>query len=311
MENLGNSQAEKSFTINEDGSITRSNNGGTQNQNGSSYNGCIWFIILAIITVVVVAFIINNKKSTHDADDATIVEDSTVVEEIVEADTVAADIGIDYATVSYLNVSDEDIYMNASGGEVEISVSTDGDWWISTDTESWGHTSSYGKTITLRLEKNSSSSTRTDYFVISAGDYTKRVNITQYGNTEPSADIENIWVDYNVYNSGCKGMKIHVKFSVNNMNGKTIYVYAYFYYADNTTELHDSHGNNLQFYGYGTSNYERCTFTDFNIFVPYNGLNMGAGTGSVNLSFDISIADASENQLTRNNNTSFQFSRGE
>lgn len=306
-----NPQEGQSFTINEDGSITRSNSGGGSNHNDSS-NGCIWFVILAVIVIIIIVIISNNNAS-HDSTDHSTFEDSDTIELVDDPAiiSVAEEANENnYLTASYLNVSDNDIYMNAAGGEVEISVSTDGEWSITTDTESWGHTSSYRETITLRLDKNTSSATRTDYFVVSADSYTKRINITQYGNTEPSAEIESVWADHNINNNGYTGMKIHVKFNVNNMNGKTVYLYAYFYYGDNATPLHDSYGNNLKFYGYGTPSYDNATFSDFTIFVPYQGLNMGLDSGSVDLSFDISITDGSGNQLARHNNTSFIFSRG-
>ena len=114
-------------------------------------------------------------------------------------------------------------------------------------------------------------------------------------------------MDHGVYQNGQQGMKIHVKFTVDNMNGKTIYAYAYFYWGDNTTPLHDQYGNNLSFYGYGTPSYDSARFDDFTIFVPYAGLNMQPGQGSVSLSFDISIRTTSGAELDRDNNTQITF----
>lgn len=45
-----------------------------------------------------------------------------------------------------------------------------------------------------------------------------------------SAKIEQVWLEYNVYSGNERGMKIHVKFSVNNMLNKSGNVVAYFYF---------------------------------------------------------------------------------
>ena len=49
-----------------------------------------------------------------------------------------------------------------------------------------------------------------------------------------SCDIHNMWVEHNVYQSGYVGMKIHIEFTVDDCQGKTIQCCAYFY---------DSYGN--------------------------------------------------------------------
>lgn len=300
------------YRVNEDGSVTKINSGGSSGENsggnnsgGSSDNGgCIWFIIIAVIIGIIVA--ISNSGSSDSDNYAA---DSAVVEEVVAAEEVVAVEEV-YTTPSatYLNVSDDDIYMSADGGSTDITVSSDGDWYIDVDAANWGHLTKYSNSVTLRVDRNNSTSSRTDYFVIKSGNYTRRINITQRGNTSPTADIERIWMDHGVYQNGVQGMKIHVKFTVDNMNGKTIYAYALFYWGDNTTPLHDQYGNNLSFYGYGTPSYDSARFDDFTIFVPYAGLNMQPGQGSVNLSFDISIRTSSGTELDRDNNTQITFS---
>ncbi len=298
------------YRVNEDGSVTKINSGGSSggnsggnNSGGSSDNGgCIWFIIIAVVIGIIVA--ISNSGSS-DSDNY--VADSAVVEEVVVEEVVPTE-EVYTPSTSYLNVSDDDIYMSAEGGSTDISVSSDGDWYIDVDAANWGHLTKYSNSVTLRVDRNTSTSSRTDYFVIKSGNYTRRINITQWGNTSPTANIERIWMDHGVYQNGTQGMKIHVKFTVDNMNGKTIYAYALFYWGDNTTPLHDQYGNNLSFYGYGTPSYDSARFDDFTIFVPYSGLNMQPGQGTVNLSFDISIRTSSGTELDRDNNTQITFS---
>ena len=97
-------------------------------------------------------------------------------------------------TATHLNVSSDNISYSYSGGTRTITVSTDGEWQISTGTAGWGHTSISGNTITLKVDENTSSSSRTDYFVIKSGSKEKRINISQDGKpaTRLSVSTENI-----------------------------------------------------------------------------------------------------------------------
>lgn len=254
------------------------------------FNGCSIIFILMFIGIIITVIVLNNDEISDDN-----IENSKTT--------------IDEKTATYLSVSNDNLISDSEGGVYEININTDGNWEISTGTAFWGHISKEVGSLTLTIDKNATNSYRSDYFVVKAGNYEKRINIKQYANTNPSASIEKIWMEYNIYKNGYLGMNIHVKFNVYNMNGKTIYGYAYFYYSDNTTPLHDANGNNLKFYNYGISNYDQCIFNDLTIFVPYFGLNMGSGTGSVTLSFDISIVDASGNQFARIDNTQFIYTQ--
>lgn len=79
-----------------------------------------------------------------------------------------------------LDVSTSNVEFIADGGSKTITVSTDGEWRISTETNSWGHTNINGNAITLRVDANNGDS-RTDYFVIKSGNMEKRINISQDG----------------------------------------------------------------------------------------------------------------------------------
>lgn len=310
------------YRVNDDGSVTRIDSGpnGYQRNNnpggGSSNNmGCFWPFIIAIIAIFIIV-LSNIDSSESEADsletiDPVEIDVPDIPVETLAVETLSADttIAIDYTHVTtYLSVSDDNIYIDADGGYTEIEVSTDGEWYIDVDVAEWGHLTKRSNSVTLRIGTNPSSSSRTDYFVLKSGEHTRRINITQYGNTSPTANIENIWMDHGVYQNGIQGMKIHVKFTVDNMNGNTIYAYAFFYWGDNITPLHNQYGNNLSFYGYGTPSYDSARFDDFIIFVPYAGLNMAPGQGTVSLSFDISIRTSSGSELDRKNNTQITFS---
>lgn len=83
-------------------------------------------------------------------------------------------------SATHLSVSTDNVSFSSSGGSSSITVSTDGEWRISTETNSWGHTSINGNTITLRVDANDGDS-RTDYFVVKSGSMEKRINISQDG----------------------------------------------------------------------------------------------------------------------------------
>ena len=97
-------------------------------------------------------------------------------------------------SATHLSASPDNVSFSSSGGTRTITISTDGEWRISTGTAGWGHTSISGNTITLRIDENTSSSSRTDYFVIKSGSKEKRINISQDGKpaTRLSVSTENV-----------------------------------------------------------------------------------------------------------------------
>ena len=295
--------------INEDGSVTRIDGGGSSNSRnnqpsnnsgGSSNNsGCVWFIIIAVIIGIVIVAVNSGSSDSSDHASDTVAVEEVVVEEAPVVEEVYT------SSTTYLRVSDDDINIDATGGSRDITVYTDGDWYIDVNTEDWGHLTKYADSVTLRIELNSSSSSRSDYFVIKSGDYSKRINIFQAGDNTPSGNITHVWVDHNVYYNGVKGMKIHASYDVANMKDKNVYMYTYFYYEDNSTPLKNPYGNALSMSSYNIASYENTIFNDTWHFIPYTNLNMQPGYGLIDLSFDVAIKDASGNQLDRNENNRF------
>lgn len=115
---------------------------------------------------------------------------------VIKSGTYTERINISQAgkSATRLSVSTENVSFSYTGGSRTITVSTDGEWQISTGTAGWGHTSINGNTITLRIDENTSSSSRTDYFVIKSGSKEKRINISQDGKpvTRLSVSTENV-----------------------------------------------------------------------------------------------------------------------
>lgn len=297
-----NNVPSKDYSINSDGSVTR-NNGPTRRNGGDDNNsGCIWTIIIIVVCIVIGVIIAINSCGNEEVEEEYIGE--APIEECEEAP--AEDFYADNVDATYLNVSDDDVYFDADGGSVTINVSTDGDWEIGTSTASWAHIYTYSSSLELSVDEYSGSSDRTDWFTIKAGDYERRIDITQWGSSEPSASIKSVWVDHNQHYNGYKGMLIHIKFTTENLLNQTVYVYAYFYYEDNVTSLHNQYGDDIYFYGTGNNIYTSSTYEDFRIFVPYDGLNMAPG--SYTLSFDI-VVKCNGSTLARDENNQFNLNK--
>lgn len=205
-----------------------------------------------------------------------------------------------------LSLSSYELNFEASGGTKTITITTNGTWYISTDMLSWGHLTKDGNNLKIKLDPNTNSSSRTDYFIIKAGNLERRVNVTQKGDNKPSASIVSITQSHNKpYNMYTTCMTIEVEFETNNLQYKKVYCYAYFYGADNRTPLHDQFFNHISISQSDTAPYENTFFT-MTLVMPYLNLNMAPG--SHNLTFDIVIKDSSGKVLARQDNNSFQFS---
>lgn len=295
------------FIINADGTITRKGSTSSGNGGSSDNTGCIWAVVIAVCVIVGIIIAVNSNSNSSSYSDPQPVA-SEVVSKTDDSGYEETYEEPENHEATYLSVSESSVTFDSDGGSIDIEISTDGEWEIGTSTADWGHLSIHSSSVTLRVGSYSGDEDRTDWFTIKAGNYEKRIDITQYADNEPSANIERVWVDHNEYYNGTNGMMIHADISVENLEGETVYVYTYFYQGDNSTPLHDPYGNNLYFYGTGNVNHKSGRFEDFKIFVPYVGLNMAPG-GSGTLSFDVSVKCGGE-QLDRDNNNQFTFSSG-
>lgn len=295
------------YTIDEDGTIRYIERKSPRPSNKEGNSGCVWLTIIVVCILVGIFIAVKSNSSDNSYS-----EPEKVVSEVVnnnsseEEETYVEETSNE---ATYLSVSESSVTFDSDGGSIDIDISTDGEWEIGTSTADWGHLSIHSSSVTLRIDSYSGDEDRTDWFTIKAGDYEKRIEITQHADNEPSANIERVWVDHNEYNNGYKGMLIHVEFTTENLLGKTVYVYAYFYQSDNQTPLHNQYGDKLYFYGTGSPSYKSARFGDFKIFVPYVGLNMAPGV-SGDFSFDIEVKDGSGTLYDRDENNSFTFSSG-
>lgn len=128
-----------------------------------------------------------------------------------------------------------------------------------------------------------------------------------------SGNVENVWVDYDQWQNGKKGMLIHVKFTVDGMRGREGKCVAYFKYEG---------GDFLKDYNndYGTTggqvccpdsftpNYDSTRFSDFRLFMPYDELHMAKG--KYDLAFHILIYDQdTQEDIVRSSDQNFTFTQ--
>lgn len=199
-------------------------------------------------------------------------------------------------------------HFSENGGTETFSVSTSASTYEVVLLPDWCKVESKSSSsFTIRCERYNGSSERSDWFKVKAAGKEIRIDVRQDAVSGPSAEINSVTVDRNVFNGMVKGMKIHVSFDVNGMNGRSGYVRIQFYQGDNATPLHDPNYNALVSKHSWRSNYDNCTWSDYEIFVPYTYLNMAPGYH--NLSFDVSILNSAGTQMTRKENFRFTFSR--
>lgn len=92
-----------------------------------------------------------------------------------------------YSNSSRLDLSTDSLHYTSSSGSRSITVTTNGGWNISLGAASWVHLSQSGSTLTVRVDQNYSSDSRTDYFKLKSGDKEKRVDIYQSGSSSSSS----------------------------------------------------------------------------------------------------------------------------
>ena len=91
------------------------------------------------------------------------------------------------------------VSLDEDGGYRSFSVNTDGDSYDVTLLPSWCSVTDKTKTaFTIKYEANNSGSKRKDWFKVSSGEKSVRIDVSQQS-SGPSAEIEKVWVDHNYY----------------------------------------------------------------------------------------------------------------
>ena len=179
-----------------------------------------------------------------------------------------------------------DSNLSAASGQITYKVATDADSYEVTSLSSWFKVIAQGtESFTISYEENPKRTERTDWFKVKAEGMEVKINLTQAAQ-KITGEIKDITVEHNVFKDGVKGMKILVDFSVQNMKGIDGSCAVYFYY-ENGNRVKDSNGS------YATSDnqaathktikpsYDNSSYTDVEIFMPYNELEVGTGKHSL------------------------------
>ena len=151
---------------------------------------------------------------------------------------------------NYLKVdgytSTRNSHFSENGGKETFSVSTNASSYEVVLLPSWCTVESKNSSsFTIRCERNNSRSERSDYFKVKAAGMEIRINVKQNGASGPSAVINSVTVDHNVFNGMVKGMKINIKFDTEGMLNKRVTATALFYYGDNVTPLNNGYGGQV------------------------------------------------------------------
>ena len=110
----------------------------------------------------------------------------------------------------------------------------------------------------------------------------------------PSATFDKLWIDYDVFDNGIRGMKIHVKFTAYEMKDMDAYVAIYFQSDDeNATWLMDKNSKYNSTDGYVADyrskkpQYDPAIYNDLDVFMPYSELDLDQG--EYDLAMDVKL----------------------
>ena len=109
--------------------------------------------------------------------------------------------------------------------------------------------------------------------------------------TGPEAHVQKVWVDHNQYQNSIKGMRIHVRFDVDNFKGYQGSVVAYFYDKNgeplkDTNQNYNTTGGNVSVGDSFRPPYDNSIYKDYPLFMPYRELHL---SGKHNLKFRIQV----------------------
>jgi hypothetical protein len=112
----------------------------------------------------------------------------------------------------------------------------------------------------------------------------------------PTAMIRFIYTDQNVWLNGLKGMNVHISFNVQGLQGKNGQVVVYFYYSEGQPlfasyySQYKTQNNHVAAFKGFVPRFQSSDYNDFQLFMPYSGLNMKPG-GASHLRFHVLVFD--------------------
>lgn len=137
----------------------------------------------------------------------------------------------------YLTLSKTSLSFTSYGGTETISIRSNNTWRIKVNVASWVHITSSGNTLTIKIDENTTSSQRSDYFVIEAGGEEKRVYIKQSGrsNTSTYSSYSTYYPPYtNTYSSHSTNSSYSNTYSSYRKSYDRFFIVEYQYCGDAT-----------------------------------------------------------------------------
>ncbi len=111
---------------------------------------------------------------------------------------------------------------------------------------------------------------------------------------EPRATFQKLWIDYDVFENGIKGMRIHAKFTAYDLINTDAYLAIYFKYDDELgAYLKDKNGKFVSTDGYVAVYksikplYNPAVFEDLPVFMPYSEIDLDPG--DYDLALDVKL----------------------
>lgn len=170
---------------------------------------------------------------------------------------------------------------DADGGSKTYDISTNGsDWYVSDIPDFCEVTNKRANSLTIRCATNTSTHDRKDFLKIICGD--KSVQVVVFQEAGKSIEINKVWADLNILESGEYGMVIHVDFSALDVEQHVLNVSACFEYSDGTP-LKDSDGSYRTSTGQVAvektvkAQFDYSQWGDFKLFMPYSQIHTPSG----------------------------------
>ncbi len=169
-----------------------------------------------------------------------------------------------------------------------------------------------GSEKSVKIEINQAAKKRTASTNYNPTDGGIAVYNPNVANTTPAitGSISKVWVEYNVVEKGETGMRIHVKFNINNMNGQIGHVIAFFDHQDgqalNSRDgQYETTGKTVCLYGKFKPSYDNSAYDDYPLFIPYTELH---GTGDLRFLIGIRKDKLDPGCITASNFVHFSLS---
>ena len=174
--------------------------------------------------------------------------------------------------------------LSASSGRITYQVSTDADNYDITSLSPWFKVIAKGpNSFTIKYEENTSMDLeRKGKFKVNAGGMEVSINLIQTYAKKITGQIKDVTVEHNVIKDGVVGMKILLDLSVQNMKGIEGVCAVYFYYQDGRTvkdknQRYYTNSGDAAAHTIINPIYDSSLYTDLEIFMPYNELEVGPG----------------------------------